>query len=190
MRLFFEKEKFNVEGDKLISTMDSLSRTTQLVVGALLGSIAFLLQSAGAFAGIGYLLSMTSTGPIVLASLLSFRIGMMTYLLTILLLAMFQPGELLVFPFTTGLLGVSLGLGLKYLKRSILIIPLTGLCLTLGICMLLYGFKFPILGPSVTSHLNWFVTLTVFAFSLLYSWIWKILSVSSIKLLSRIFTKA
>lgn len=169
--------------------MDRFSKTTQIVVGALLGSIAFLFQSAGIFAGIGYLLSMMSTGPIVLASLLSFRIGMMTYFVTIFLLATFQPSELLVFPFTTGLFGIVLGVGLKYLKRGICIILFSGLCLTLGICVLLYGFKFPILGPSFPTHFSGFVILGVFTFSLLYSWVWKIMSTSTTKFLNRILTK-
>lgn len=185
MRIFKKKGKSVVEDYKLTLVKDNFSKTKQLVVGALLGSIAFLLQSAGVFAGIGYLFSMMSTGPIVLASLLSLRIGVMTYFVTIFLLAMFQPSELLVFPFTTGLLGFSLGIGLKYLKRSIFMIPFAALCLTLGICILLYGFKFPVLGPSVASHFSWLLILAVFAFSMLYSWIWKILSVSAIQFLNK-----
>jgi hypothetical protein len=187
MRSFFKKVTSSVWGDELILTIDSYSKTMRLVVGALLGSIAVIFQSAGIFTGIGYILSMMSTGPLVLASLLSLRIGVMTYFVTIFLLAMLQPSELLVFLFTTGLLGLSLGIGLKYLKRSILIIPFAALCLTLGISILLYGFKFSILGPSVTSHFSSWVILGTFAFSLLYSWIWKKLSISVFKVLNKVF---
>jgi len=94
-----------------------------------------------------------------------------------------------VFIFTTGLLGLSLGIGLKYLKRSILIIPFAALCLTLGISILLFGFKFPILGPLVTSHFSSKVILGTFAFSILYSWIWKKLSVSAFKILNKVFSQ-
>lgn len=189
MRSFFKKVTSSVWGDELIPTTDSYSKTMRLVVGALLGSIAVIFQSAGIFTGIGYILSMMSTCPLVLASLLSLRIGVMTYFVTAFLLAMFQPSELLVFLFTTGLLGLSLGIGLKYLKRSIFIIPFAALCLTLGISILLYGFKFSILGPSVTSHFSSMVILGTFAFSLLYSWIWKKLSISAFKVLNKVFSR-
>lgn len=189
MRSFFKKVTSSVWGDELIPTIDGYSKTMRLVVGALLGSIAVIFQSAGIFTGIGYILSMMSTGPLVLASLLSLRIGVMTYFVTIFLLAMFQPSELLVFLFTTGLLGLSLGIGLKYLKRSIFIIPFAALCLTLGISILLYGFKFSILGPSVTSHFSSMVVLGIFTFSLLYSWTWKKLSISAFKVLNKVFSR-
>ncbi len=130
-----------------------------------------------------------STVPLVLACLLSLRIGMMTYFVTIFLLAMFQPSELLVFIFTTGILGLSLGIGLKYLKRSIFIIPFAALCLTLGIIILLYGFKFPILGPSLTSQFSSMVILGTFIFSILYSWIWKKASISAFKVLNKVFSR-
>ena len=122
MRSFFKKGITNVSGDELTPTMDSYSKTIKLVVGALLGSIAVIFQSAGIFTGLGFILSMMSTGPLVLASLLSLRIGVMTYVITVCLLAIFQPSEVLVFLFTTGLLGLSLGIGLKYLKKSLLVI--------------------------------------------------------------------
>lgn len=113
----------------------------------------------------------------------------MTYFVTIFLLAMFQPSELWVFPFTTGLLGLALGVGLKYLRRSIFIIPFAAICLSLGIIILLYGFKYPILGPSVTTNLSGVVILVILVFSLLYSWFWQFLSLFIIKLLKRILPR-
>ncbi|WP_134701245.1 hypothetical protein [Ammoniphilus sp. YIM 78166] len=175
--------------DEFIPKMNRYSKNMRLVVGALLGSIAAMLQSAGILTGIGYILSMMSTGPLVLASLLSVRIGVMTYFVTLFLLALFQPSELLVFLFTTGLLGLSLGIGLKYLKRRLFIIPFAALCLTLGISMLLYGFQFPILGPSVTPYFNSRVILGTFAFSLLYSWIWMKLSIYVFKVFIKHFSR-
>jgi hypothetical protein len=189
MRSYYKKVTSSVWRDESIPTIESYSKTMRLVVGALLGSIAVIFQSAGIFTGIGYILSMMSTGPLVLASLLSLRIGVMTYFVTIFLLAMFQPSELLVFLFTTGLLGLSLGIGLKYLKKSIFIVPFAALCLTLGIGILLYGFEFSILGPSVTSHFNSMVILGTFVFSLLYSWIWKKLSISAFKIFNKVFSR-
>ncbi|RFB14811.1 hypothetical protein DZB84_15365 [Bacillus sp. HNG] len=189
MRSFFKKVTSSVWGEELIPSIDRYTKTTRIVVGAILGSLAVIFQSAGIFTGIGYVLSMMSTGPLVLASLMSIRIGVMTYFVTIFLLALLQPSELLVFIFTTGLLGLSLGIGLKYVKKSLFIILFAGLCLTLGISFLLYVVKFPILGPSVTSHFNSIVILGTFSFSLLYSWIWKKVSISAFKVLHAFFTR-
>jgi hypothetical protein len=161
----------------LVFTIDLYSKTIRLVMGALLGAVAVIFQSAGIFTGLGYLLSMMTTGPIVLASLLSTRIGLMTYFVTIILLAVVQPSELVVFPFTTGLLGLSLGFGLKYLRKTIYILPFSACCLTAGISILLYVIGFPILGPSVTSQFNLMVIFSTFTFSILYSWIWMRVSV-------------
>jgi hypothetical protein len=189
MRTFFKKVTSSVLGDELLPNIDSYSTTMRLVVGALLGSIAVIFQSAGIFTGIGYILSMMSTGPLVLASLMSLRIGIMTYFVTLFLLTIFQPSELLVFLFTTGLLGLSLGIGLKFLKRGIVIIPSAALCLTLGISILLYGFQFPILGPSITSQFSSMMILVTYAFSLLYSWIWKKISIAAFKLLNNVLSR-
>lgn len=176
-----KKVKSSVWGMERIPSLDHFPKTMRIVVGAFLGSLAVILQSAGIFTGIGYLLSMMSTGPLVLASLLSLRLGMITYFVTIILLAILQPSELLVFIFTTGLLGLCLGIGINYLKRKILIISFAALCLTLGISIVLYGFKFLILGPSISSKFSSIVFLGLFAFSFIYSWIWKAISISSYK---------
>jgi hypothetical protein len=173
---YFKRMAAGILGSKspveLAYTFDFYSKTTRFVIGALLGSVAVIFQSAGIFTGFGYLLSMMTTGPIVLATLLSTRIGVMTYFVTIILLAVVQPSELLVFPFTTGLLGLSIGLGLKCMKRTIYILLISAFCLTTGICILLYGIGFPILGPTVTSQFNIRVFLGIFSFSIIYSWIW------------------
>jgi hypothetical protein len=186
MRTFFMRLTSRFLESDVLSTMNEYSKTTRLVIGALLGSMAVIFQSAGIFTGIGYILSMMTTGPIVLATLLSVRMGFMTYLVTILILALVQPSELLVFPFTTGLLGLSLGVGLKYLKRTFFIIPFSAISLTGGICILLYGLKFPVLGPSVSSQFNLIVILAVFAFSLLYSGIWLKVSMILFKLFHKV----
>lgn len=166
----------------LAEIVDFYSKTTRLVMGALLGSLALILQSAGIFTGLGYIISMMATGPIVLAALLSNRIGWMTYFVTIFLLAMFQPSELFVFPFITGLIGLSIGFGLKYLKTLIFIDLLAAFCLSAGIFILLYGIGFPILGPYVSSQFNIMVFFGTITFSLIYSWIWIRISILAFSL--------
>ncbi len=178
VRSLFKKVTSSMWIDVFIPTIDSYSKSMQLVAGASLGALAAILQSAGIFTGVGYIFSMVSTAPIVLACLLSMNIGVMTYFLTILLVAILQPTELFIFMFTTGLLGLSLGFSMKYLRRNILIIAFSAITLTIGISILLYGIKFAILGPSITTKISATVILGTFAFSLLYSWIWKKVCIS------------
>ncbi|WP_226037450.1 hypothetical protein [Aquibacillus saliphilus] len=153
-------------------TTDHYTNTIKLVLGSVLGAIAALFQAAGLFTGIGYLFSMLATGPIVLATILSIRIGFITYLLTTLLLVIIQPTEVVVFLFTTGLLGVGLGVGFKLLKRRLLVAITGAVSLALGMMILLYLLDFPVLGPSVTGEPSISIMLGIFSFCLIYSWIW------------------
>ncbi|MCH6264144.1 MULTISPECIES: hypothetical protein [Neobacillus] len=169
-----------------ISTQN-YSNTTKLVLGSLLAGSAAILQAAGFFTGIGYAFSMLTTLPIVLASKLSLRIGFMSYVITVFLLAIIQPSELFVFPFTTGLLGLSLGIAFKLWKSWISITLAGGFGLSIGIMFLLYVLRFPVLGPAVSSILNFKTSITIFLFSLFYSLIWMCLSKRVFVFLSRYF---
>ncbi|WP_453991425.1 hypothetical protein [Bacillus nitroreducens] len=189
MRSIYKMLKPMVRDKEFIPVVESASKTKRLVVGGLLGSLAMLLQSAGVFAGLGYVLSMMSTGPLVIACLLSSRIGAMTYVVTIILLFMFQPSELLIFTFTTGLLGLSMGIGLKYLKKNIMIISFSALCLSLGIAVLLYVVKFSILGPAVMTDFNGMLLIGIYLFSFVYSWIWLRISIFGFKIFGKISTR-
>lgn len=153
----------------------TISNTTKLVLGAVFAAFAAIFQSAGFFAGIGYAFSILTTLPIFLSTLVSIRIGMMTYFITILLLMIIQPTELHVFPFTTGLLGISLGIAFTLWKSWLAIILFGGVSLTAGIMFLLYVFHFPVLGPSVSGKFDIKITFLILVFSLFYSWLWMVL---------------
>ncbi|WP_226669815.1 hypothetical protein [Metabacillus litoralis] len=159
--------------------------TTKLILGAVLASLACIFQSAGIFVGVGFVLSTLTTLPIVIASVLSLKIGFLTYVSTIFLLAITQPSELLIFPFTTGLLGLALGIGFKILRNSVLITVFSSFCLTVGMTCLLYVLQFPILGPTITTNFDSKIFLYIFAFSILYSWIWLKLSLLTLKAVNR-----
>ncbi|MBJ3791298.1 hypothetical protein I8J38_22345, partial [Bacillus sp. OA1] len=65
-----------------------------LVITALMSTLATMLQSAGGFMpGIGYLISFLATLPIFLVTSLSIRQGILSYILTILLLFIIQPSR-------------------------------------------------------------------------------------------------
>ncbi|MEB1809759.1 MAG: DUF2232 domain-containing protein [Bacillaceae bacterium] len=145
----------------------------QLIHAAILSAIAAILQSAGGFLPIvGLLISPFATLPILLMTINSIPYGMMSYFTTIILLMFMQPSELFIFPFTTGLLGLALGVGIKLKKRKIFIITLSGLVLFIGILLLIYVIKFPILGPSVSTGMGWRMGLMLISFCWLYAYIW------------------
>ncbi|MFK2825973.1 hypothetical protein QYG89_09895 [Bacillus sp. B190/17] len=150
-----------------------LSRTKHLVLGAVFASLAALFQAAGGMLPIiGYLISPLATAPLLLCSMLSIGLGCIAYLLANLLLLILQPSELIVFPFTTGLLGLGIGASFYFFKKRLSIIISGASLLTAGIAILLYGFKFPVLGPSVSGTFSYPVFGCIFLFSFFYSWIW------------------
>ncbi|GLB61843.1 hypothetical protein NCCP133_39720 [Cytobacillus sp. NCCP-133] len=79
--------------------------------------MAAILQAAGGyFPGIGYFFSPLATAPVLLCSMFSIPFGAMSYFLTMMLLFILQPTELIVFPFTTGLLGLGIGASFSFFK--------------------------------------------------------------------------
>lgn len=149
------------------------SPTKKLVFSALMVATAALLQSAGGFIPVfGFFISPFTTLPILLCMLISNRHGVIAYLLTICLLFLIEPSELFIFPFTTGLLGLSIGWGFRKLNKRLAIIGLGGGVLFLGICFPLYVLGFPVFGPITSSAFNVQIISTIFLFSILYSSLW------------------
>jgi hypothetical protein len=89
--------------------------TRKMITIAFLATLSAIFQSIGGLLPvIGYLISPLATAPIVISTILSIRSGLTAYLLTILLLFFIQPSELIVFPLSTGLLGLGIGGSLLY----------------------------------------------------------------------------
>jgi len=163
------------------------ARTKRLILTAFLGALAAIFQSAGGWLpGVGYLISPLATAPIVICAVLSLRTGVLSYLLAIVLLFLIQPSELFIFPFTTGLLGLAVGVALRRFKGRLPIIFVSGLALFVGILLLAYGVDFPILGPSVSETFDLVRTSYILAFCLFYGWIWMEVSLVLLKRMGRI----
>jgi len=149
------------------------SKTKEMTFTAFLGALAAIFQSAGGFMpGVGYLFSPIATAPIVLGTIYSIRSGLLAYLLSIVLLMIIQPSEIIVFPFITGLLGLGIGVGFVYLKKRITILALASFLLFAGIAILLYGFRFPLFGPSIGSAITIINIVYIYLFSFFYCWLW------------------
>ena len=174
---------------KSISTSyhQKASLSKRITIAAILGALAAILQSAGGFIPIvGLLISPFATLPIILSTILSARYGFLSYLLTVLLLLLIQPSELIIFPLTTGLLGLAIGYAFHFCKRRINLIITGSLSLLCGILIVLSLFRFPLLGPSLSSiNLPFLFSLIIFCF--IYSWLWIEISGFLLKRLSSIF---
>ena len=149
------------------------NRTMKLILVSIFACVAAILQAAGGFLpGIGYFISPLATAPILLCSMFSIPYGVMTYLLTIMLLCILQPTELIVFPFTTGLLGLGIGASFYFFRKRLSIIAAGAILLMLGIMSLIFIFHFPVLGPAVSVSFSFLTTGSIFLFAFLYSWLW------------------
>ncbi|WP_301243827.1 hypothetical protein [Sporosarcina highlanderae] len=160
----------------------------KMMFAALMSALAAVLQSAGGFLpGVGFFISPLATAPVLMATLITFRWGSMSYLLTIFLLVLIQPSELFIFPFTTGVLGIALGWALRTQSNRLNAIFVGGIALFIGICIPLYVLGFPVFGPGVSSF-NWTTIIIILAFSQIYSWIWLEFGLLLIRRLKRFLT--
>ena len=164
------------------------TKTKKLILGSIFACFAAIFQSAGGFfPGIGYVLSPLATAPILLYVMLSVPFGAMVFFQAIILLFILQPTELIVFPFTTGLLGLGIGLSFYLFKSRLSIIAAGAFSLTLGISILLYILRFPILGPAFSNSFSLLTIGIIFIFSFLYSWLWVEIAVLIFKRLRGIY---
>src|SRR5699024_6349225 len=145
-----------------------------------------LLQSMGAFFGIGFLISPFATAPIFLITVMSKRFGLLAYLVAIFILLLIRPDELFIFPFTTGLLVISLGITFSYVHNFFVLAFANCLTLSIGIYFILYTLKFPVLGSSVTQTFDVIVVGAVFLFAVVYSVVWLVLCKLLLEKLSRL----
>ena len=147
--------------------------TMKFILISIFACIAAILQAAGGYLpGIGLFVSPLTTAPILLCSMLSISSGVKCYFLTILLLCIIQPTELMVFPFTTGFLGLGIGSSFYFFKKRVSMIATGAILLLLGIMSLLFIFHFPVLGPAVSDSFSIFTIGSIFLFAFLYSWLW------------------
>ena len=142
-------------------------------IGGILTTIAVLFQSAPIFLPtVGMALSPLSTLPIAISAYLNMSLGISVLISSALILIFISIEETLILLFTTGLLGLILGL----LYRRKLIISILGTAITLSIGMVILTY---IIGISAfgdfTESLSLSVTLIIFvAFSIIYATIWNL----------------
>ncbi|QKE72910.1 hypothetical protein HPK19_08895 [Arthrobacter citreus] len=149
------------------------SKTMKFILVSIHACIAAFFQAAGGFLPVvGLFLSSLATAPILICSMFSITNGLKSYFLTIILLLILQPTELIIFPFTTGLLGIGIGSSFYFFKKRLSIILAGAILLVLGIMNLLFIFHFPVLGPASSDSFSTFNVLIILIFSFFYCWLW------------------
>lgn len=167
----------------------TFSSSKRLVLTSLLSALAVLLQSAGnTLPLIGYIISPFASAPIIICTIISIPLGIQAYLLTFFLLIFIQPSEAFIFPFTTGILGIGIGVAFLMKKRRISVIVLTSILLFCGICLLLYLIRFPILGPTVNTEFSYKYIALIYLFCFVYSLLWVEMSRKFLIKISKILT--
>ncbi|WP_313799205.1 hypothetical protein [Cytobacillus sp.] len=152
--------------------LTEMSTTTKLLITSVLSSFAAIFQSAGGYApGIGFLVSALTSFPIFLATIVSIRHGLLSYFVTMFLLLFIQPSELLIFSFTTGVLGLVLGVSFYKLNIRLWVVLSAGASLFMGIITILFIFRFPVLGSGVGTSIQFRSIVMIGMFSMLYAWI-------------------
>lgn len=140
--------------------------------GGILTAITVLFQSAPVFLPtIGMALSPLSTLPIAIAAVSNISLGFAVFFSSALILIIVSMQETIILLFTTGLLGIVIGI-LLYRKGIIISILFSSLALSFGMMFLTY-----IAGISgfvdLTSSLSTPLTLLIFfSFSIVYASIW------------------
>ena len=173
----------------LKSFNQNASLSKRITIFSLLAALAAILQSAGGFIPfVGLMISPFATAPVIISTVLSLRYGLIGYLLTILLLFIIQPSEILIFAFTTGLLGFGIGVAYYCFKKRLSLILTGALFLLSGIVIVLFLFRFPLLGPSIQADLSFLFFLSLSGFCFLYSWLWVEISLVLLKRISIIFS--
>ena len=145
-----------------------------ICIGGLLTTVAVLFQSAPVFLPvIGLALSPLSTLPIAIAAVINISLGFTVFFSSALILAIVSVQETIILLFTTGLLGIVIGL-LLYRKGIIISFLLSSITLSLGMLFLTYiaGISaFADLADSLSTSYTFFI---FFSFSLIYAGIWNI----------------
>ncbi len=145
-----------------------------ICTGGILTAITVLFQSAPVFLpAIGLVLSPLSTLPIGIAAVCNISLCFTVYFSSALLLIIVSAQETIILLFTTGLLGIVMGI-LLYRKGIVISIILSSVALSLGMIFLTY-----VVGISsfadVAGKLSAPLTLLIFfSFSLVYTAIWNI----------------
>lgn len=148
------------------------SNVNFVVVGGLLTALTVIIQSAPVFIPmIGMILSPFSTLPVALAAMTRISLGLAVYLASALILIFLSLEEAIIFVFTTGILGLVLGM-LIFRKGIVIATVISGVVLSLGITILTFVIGLFKIDGLINSG-SAFTTILIFkVFSVFYALVW------------------
>ncbi|MBB6452403.1 hypothetical protein HNQ94_000848 [Salirhabdus euzebyi] len=150
------------------------SNPRRLTRVAILATCATLLQATSSL-----YLSPLATFPILLSFIFGLSNGLISYFITIMLLSLVQISQLIIFSFTTGVIGIGIGIGL-YFGKKIYMVTFSTLLLMSGILFVMIFFHFSIY-PWFELSFSWGKLGGIILFSLFYCWLWTELSMQVMK---------
>ena len=151
-----------------------MTKVRFICIGGLLTTIAVLFQAAPVFSPVvGLALSPLSTLPIAIAAVFNISLGFTVFFSSALILAIVSVQETIILLFTTGLLGIVIGL-LLYRKGIIISISFSSTTLSLGMLFLTYVAGIPAFADLAGSLSTSYTILIFFSFSLIYACFWNI----------------
>lgn len=145
-------------------------KTKYLVLGGLLAIISVIFQCIPTFLSEAFIfLTVFSTVPIYIISKKQPIIGILSYIIAFILISFISSHENIMFIFTNGLVGISLGISDYYTSRILFICSISAILLTTSIFIVNFVIGINLLGFSInTSYLS---ILLIFLASFIYSFV-------------------
>jgi hypothetical protein len=162
-----------------------MTKTKILVTGAFLVGIAVAFQIMPVlFTEALVFLTMFSALPIYIVARLQPRLGFAGFIAAALVTMLFSVHEALFFLCTNGPVGLSLGITRYYTPKNRYVVLISGLILSISLCIMNYGIGIPVFGTQIPGSIPVQLTLLI-VFSTFYSLIYCIFAEFVYKRLNR-----
>lgn len=143
--------------------------TKTIVIGSLLAAIAAIFQLIPVFLTEGLVfLTILSAIPIYLISIINPKVGLLSYIITGILVMIFSIHEGLFFLCTNGVVGMSLGMSSYYTKKKLIIWAISSITLTISLSIMNYVIGIPVFGFKIPGGMPIQIVI-LFVFSLIYN---------------------
>lgn len=140
-----------------------------ITLGAILATIAAMFQLIpNFFSEMFVLFTVFSALPIYIMSRINPKVGILSYLVADFIIILFSVHEGLLFLFTNGMIGLSLGICCYFIKRKSIICIISSAILTIALCILNYGIGIPVFGGVIPGKIVIQLTILL-GFSILYN---------------------
>lgn len=151
---------------------DDWRSTRNITIGALLAAMAVGIQASPLFLPVvGISLSSLSTLPVAVSGYLNPLTGLLTYLISSVILAMWSVPQAIIFFFSSGLLGLTMGALMKKRVSFVVLVGISGLFLSMGV-FLVGKFLGVVIFPWLIGAKRVLLLPVILACSLLYTVVW------------------